>query len=329
MGNLNKFSLVKTNEFSEWDSFVEHSPEGTIFSTTGYLDAIGRKFALFYVYKGSTIAAGVCLILSDDGSSSELDSMAIYGGILFSPKDPQQNFTSRLSDEFEITTFLIPELLRFYEKIEIALVPSFKDLRPFLWHNYFEADSKKCKVDLRYTSYLDILRCTRLNDDDSLPLFQNIGYSRRQEIRHARRDKVSAKESQDISVLVDLYCHTLKNQGIEVPKKKRDVIVRIGNQLLATKRGTLITVDNAKRTTVSAGLFCWDNKMGYYLIGASHPAIKERYSGTMLLWDSFSILQNKGISILDLEGVNSPQRGWFKLSFGGTLTPYYKIHWQR
>jgi len=329
MGNLKKLSLVKTNEYAKWDSFVEQSSEGTIFSTTDYLSAVGRIFDLFFVCKGSTIVAGVCLIISDDRTRSELDSMVIYSGILFSPKDSHQNFTSRLSDEFEITSFLIPELLRFYERIEIALVPSFKDLRPFLWHNYFSADSKKCKIDLRYTSYLDISNCTKQNDNDSHAMFSNIGYSRRQEVRHARLDKISAEESEDISVLVDLYCHTMKNQGIVVSKRKLDIISNIGNKLLAIKKGSLITVKNSKKIPVSAGLFCWDNKMGYYLIGASHPAIKERYSGTILLWDSFFILQNKGISILDLEGVNSPKRGWFKLSFGGKLIPYYKIYWNR
>jgi len=26
-----------------------------------------------------------------------------------------------------------------------------------------------------------------------------------------------------------------------------------------------------------------------------------------------------------MEGVNSPHRGWFKLSFGGDIRPYYQI----
>ena len=30
---------------------------------------------------------------------------------------------------------------------------------------------------------------------------------------------------------------------------------------------------------------------------------------------------------VDLEGVNSPQRGWFKLGFAGDLRPYYELRW--
>ena len=33
----------------------------------------------------------------------------------------------------------------------------------------------------------------------------------------------------------------------------------------------------------------------------------------------------ESINSIDLEGVNSPNRGWFKLSLGGELNPYYKI----
>jgi len=39
------------------------------------------------------------------------------------------------------------------------------------------------------------------------------------------------------------------------------------------------------------------------------------------------LAKKKNIREIDWEGVNSPQRGWFKLGFGGTLQPYYIAHW--
>jgi hypothetical protein len=33
----------------------------------------------------------------------------------------------------------------------------------------------------------------------------------------------------------------------------------------------------------------------------------------------------EGINEVDMEGVNSPQRGWFKLSKGGNCVPYYEV----
>jgi len=37
------------------------------------------------------------------------------------------------------------------------------------------------------------------------------------------------------------------------------------------------------------------------------------------------IAKVKKIKVIDWEGVNSPQRGFFKLSFGGELLPYFWI----
>ncbi len=36
-------------------------------------------------------------------------------------------------------------------------------------------------------------------------------------------------------------------------------------------------------------------------------------------------LRIEGVNIIDLEGVNSPNRGFWKLGFGGNLLPYYHI----
>ena len=32
-----------------------------------------------------------------------------------------------------------------------------------------------------------------------------------------------------------------------------------------------------------------------------------------------------GVKEVDMEGINSPQRGWFKMSFGGNTIPYFNL----
>ena len=44
---------------------------------------------------------------------------------------------------------------------------------------------------------------------------------------------------------------------------------------------------------------------------------------------SFYHLNEIGIKTVDLEGVNSPNRGWFKLSFGGNIIPYYELIYKK
>lgn len=68
--------------------------------------------------------------------------------------------------------------------------------------------------------------------------------------------------------------------------------------------------------------------IGYYLFGVSDFEYRNMQTGTAVLWQTFSILAERGIHHIDLEGVNSPARGWFKLSFGVELKPYYKLVYQ-
>ena len=71
--------------------------------------------------------------------------------------------------------------------------------------------------------------------------------------------------------------------------------------------------------------FGWDNKRAYYIFGANDPAKRNGHTGTNVLWEAFYDLSKMGINEVDLEGINSPKRGWFKLSFGGNIRPYYEI----
>ena len=62
------------------------------------------------------------------------------------------------------------------------------------------------------------------------------------------------------------------------------------------------------------------------MFGANDPKMRNQHTGTAVLWDSFYILNEIGIEKIDLEGVNSPNRGWVKLSFGGSLENYFEVN---
>jgi hypothetical protein len=60
------------------------------------------------------------------------------------------------------------------------------------------------------------------------------------------------------------------------------------------------------------------------------PGRSTPWQGTLAHWHAFGHLAREhGITEVDLEGVNSPQRGWFKLGFGGSLQTYHTLHWSR
>ena len=89
----------------------------------------------------------------------------------------------------------------------------------------------------------------------------------------------------------------------------------------------MILAKDSQNKIIYMVINCIDSKRGYYLFGAGNKKSDSRYGGTLAFWDSFKILaRDYGICQIDMEGVNSPRRGWFKLSFGGSLKSYYQIY---
>jgi len=100
---------------------------------------------------------------------------------------------------------------------------------------------------------------------------------------------------------------------------------KITKPALIEKKAKLYASYDEKNELGSMAFFAWDNKRAYYIFGASDPDKRNGHSGTNVLWEAFYDLSKMGINEVDLEGINSPQRGWFKLSFGGDIRPYYEI----
>jgi len=322
---MGKFSLTKASDPEKWDLWVSGSNEGTIFSTSNYLAGVDGCPELYYVLKAEEVCAGVA-VMKDANGYGALHDHVIYNGVMFAKDRLNQNFSQKNSDQFEILSFVAEILPCEMEKVQMSFSPRMVDMRPFLWHNYGGDKEKKWTVDLRYTSFVDIRGCAG-TDLENNPLFEKLGRSRRQEIRYARRDGVVAEKSMDLDILIDLYDRTMKKGGpvTTVSQEHLQKMKALLNQIQKTNRGEQFIIRNERGEAVSAAFFCFDEKRAYFLFGGNHPDKISSYSGTIVLWDAFLFLNEAGFDEVDLEGVNSPKRGWFKMSLGGNLTPYYQV----
>jgi hypothetical protein len=314
-------------ESDDWDALVDRSPQGTLFSKRAYLKAAGSDYRLYWIKQGAEIKAGVALMVSADGTSCELNDLVIYGGLLFD-LDPERQLVNRRNDEFQITEFFIEQIAGIYASIEFQLSPEFGDLRPFLWHRYHDAEQHKFRVDLRYTSYLDIssLSVYQGREEES-PCFSNLETIRRRRVREAKKKGGKVIRGNNVDVLIGFYRTLMHRQGSPQSEFKLECMKKIMDELLKVDRGAIYNVLDAEETVIYSIFYGWDAKRAYYLFGAGHPEISEPWQGTFIHWEAFrDLAQNRDIREVDLEGVNSPQRGWFKLGFGGDLRPYYHVH---
>jgi hypothetical protein len=321
---LSQYRLEKVINTDEWDRFINSTKHGTIFQYSAYLEALSARYSCFFIYKNKELRAAILLIESNDGTNTILDDFIIYNGIIFGTPTIGQNSSQILSEHFNISEFIANTLPTLYKKIELSLTPKNCDIRPYLWFNY-GTNLPQYKASVRYTSFVDISDIASAKTLEDISLYNKASKSRRQVIRYAKREGVITKEEFNLEIFLNLYSSTMSRQELKISKEKIGTIKKILNNL--NNHGLIkMYFSYTKNGSIgSAACFAIDHIRAYYLFGASDSNLRDSHTGTAVLWDSFAKLNHYGVNEVDLEGVNSPDRGWFKLSFGGDIVPYYHI----
>lgn len=311
------FSLRVADSVESWENLVNESRQGSPFSSWRYLQSLEASFTCYEVLAlhGARLA-GLVVIEDSHGMHTAPYPSTPHQGILFCRAVTDQLGQKRTTTEFRITEFLILSMISRYGNCSMALSPAFSDLRPFMWHNHGIPDSPKFDIRLRYTAHLD------LTNFDANTYMQSIRAVRRQEF-----NKSSAQifASDDIESFMRLYALTFLRQGIKPDESKLALVERICTSALHHQYGRLsmAVVDGQ---VASMSLFIFDQRGAYYLFGANDPAWRHTGASTKLMIDNIRHFAERGMRMLDFVGVNSPQRGDFKLSFNPELVPYFEVH---
>ncbi len=117
------YRLERTCLGPQWDATIQDSPDNTIFTTSTYLGNIKARLGLFNCYNSNELRAVVALAESGDGSSAIHHDYLIYSGICYARHTNNQNNSQRISERFEICSFVASELAKNYETIKFALAP--------------------------------------------------------------------------------------------------------------------------------------------------------------------------------------------------------------
>ena len=140
-------------ELSEWDSILENL-NNQHFCKSYFLKYSGSKFHLWKVLQGKEIKAVVCINVDDTEQYSIENEFIIHNKIFFK-LDKNRILAKKREDEHQIINFVIDKLIEKYKSIFLTLDPSVTDVRPFQWYN-FQKSGPKFKIDIKYTSILDI-----------------------------------------------------------------------------------------------------------------------------------------------------------------------------
>lgn len=324
MASIDKYALEQVELGSEWDDFILSSSFGTPFSLSYFLNSLARPIHCYFCKKSDEIVAGVVLILSEDGSKVTGHGLAVFDGIIYR-EFSALNLAQRNSEQFKAQQFIGETLITKYSCLRMTLNPLVKDIRAFSWVNY-NTEFEKFRVQVNYSSQVDLREFRVEKQLNEYTLYQSASVSRRQEIRYGYKKGVEIELSKDYGSFIEFYRMTMNRQNCEVSDTDAIVLSNLLSTLDAHKSIKMYkAVEHTGRVGSYAVFLLGHNKVVYYLLGANDPQMRNSHTGTAVIWQSLPVLASEGMDILDLEGINSPQRGWFKLSFGGNIIPYYRL----
>lgn len=313
--------LIETDDYAQWDAFVELSPQGTIFSHSKYLQSLNVPFRLYKILSGQKVVALLPAIEDKSRRKIVQYDFTPNQGILF-VDDARIKLAPRqkVVDEFRITEFLIHELTQRYDEIAMFLSWAFQDVRPFLWHNYHQPHLGQFSVKPRYTALLDLKKI------DPSSYLGELRKGRRWDVKKAADCIV--REASNLNAFMEIYESTFSRQGIALNDATLSLVRGIATSAISQGYGRLSSCE-AEDGIASMNLLLYDKRRAYYLFGANNPNLRDTGGGTKLLFHNILEAKARGLEEFDFVGVNSPNRGDFKLGFNAELALYFDVRYSR
>lgn len=272
-------------DYKEWDTFVDNSPQGTIFSTTEWMQLYDVPWKVWGYYKNSNLVGGIC-------SFEKPQPLTPFQGILTIPT-PDMKYANIISLQNEVATallYVVPQ--------EFTNHYMYPDIRPFLWNGF--------SASVRYTYVVDITNLSQL--------WANLEKSTRYDITRAQRSHIVLNKGIEGGFFL-LYTETFKRKGLDVPVSESLIkkIYKIGMGYSA--------FDAQSKELLASAIVIFDKKRAYYILAAS--AVSSVPS--LLLWEIFKDVASMGYKEMDLVGCNDQNIALYKRGFGGKLMPYYNV----
>lgn len=317
--NLN---IIECKSDLLWDEFLLKSENKNIFSKSIFIKKSKYNSKMLFIKKNEEIIASFNLYF--DGKR------IINGDRIYSPinyKDfEKKNVSSQNYKKLNILKKFIDYITKNFNQGEFTLDYHTEDLRPFFWYNFENKKNLFTINEVKYTSIIkeDIkFNKTTIEELINSTLFKKFSRSIKQQVRHSIKQNFKFKEDFDFDLMSNLIKKTFKRQNIDVDFDLNSY-EEIYNRLFVDGNLRMFVIEK-KSIRVAFCVFGIIGDKAIYLNGGKMSDQNDDYSLTYGLSMSIVSLFRSEIKKIDLEGVNSPNRSFWKQGFGGKLKPYYKL----
>jgi len=300
-----QLKFLQKNEYKLWNTFVDNSPQGSMFTKIWYLDALQIDYEILIIEEKSAIKAGIVLAKNEINTYANpmLDK---YLGILF--LDEEGNQQKIISKQYKYMETLAKELKEI-KSFDYYFHPSFINWIPLSWQGFTQ--------QTRYTYRIANHKSTL--DEIKKQFHSNM----RNDIKNAIKEKVEIRENIPFETLWDIVNKTFIRQGSKSPFNKE-------------KLSNFIKVLTEKKAFVSFGAYdksgiciavcgvVYEKKSSYLLLNGIDIEKQIRGANTYMLYESIKYFHDR-CGYYDFEGSMLLGVEQFYRRFGGELTPYMRI----
>lgn len=289
-----------------WDDFVKKSDQNNIFCKSKFLKKLKINYdKIGIVDDNNKLLIGSILF---DENYNFFNIPTVFNGIILNSK------INKPYKKVKITIFFLEEIFKFYDHVNIRSHYEFNDIRAFSWYNYNK--EKRFKIIPLYTGILEL---------KNINLKKSINSGRMQSINKAIKKGYVSNIENDIEILDFLNKKTFEKQSINRGKGYEFFAKIISEDSINNDYGRLIVTRNKYSNPVSASLFLYDDSINYYLVGGTNEEGLENGASSLNIYNQIEISIKQRSKLVDFVGMNSPNRSYFKSSFGCESKVYFEL----
>jgi len=287
-----------------YDELVERSPQGSVFATAWWLDAVapGRWQTHAVEESGAVVAAWPTVFRSSLWGDVHAGApITPYLGPLLTAGEGAHR-RSREAEQLE----LLLERLGGFAHLEARCSPAFDYWTPLHWHGFSQT-----------THYS--WRLVDLSDPDAV--FAGLRENVRREIRKARKRALVVEEG-TLPEYLQVHEQTAqRHDRLDQARANRALIERVDAAAAARKAREILVARDPDGRTHSGAYFVRDARWTYYLLGGSDPELRTSGAASLVMWAAIERAGARGTGF-DFEGSMLRHVERFVRSWGGVPASY-------
>jgi len=314
---MHKFTvseLSRGDDRVQWDELVAHSSQGTLFHTSGWLDAcarsLGVKVKIFGCFQDAQLVGGCSLFLKKKYGivpvAESTCDMTPYGGFVLSAS-PGTGVHKQESFSRQIIESIISEIKKEqFFSVDILNSPEFLDIRPFTSNGW--------RSRVFYTYYINL--------DSNLE--SHCDHLARKNIRKAEKNRIIIEPFSDVSRYYTMLCETYARKRLKPPASER-LISELYTFIRNQNCGEMLVARTPEDEITCARIIIWDTRQVYGWTAASDSRYLHSGATSLLRFETLKRLKVRGVMKMNLMMGNKPELAEFAAHLNPTLVPYYEV----